>query len=328
MRVDGLVVVDKPGGITSLDVVREIKARFLIKKAGHIGTLDPFATGVLPVVVNEGTKLVPFLREEPKEYEAVMRLGEETSTDDLTGEIIRRGAWETLSPEIIQTAFQTFLGIIRQTPPMFSAVKVNGKPLYRMARKGIEIERSEREVRIYDLQILKVDLPMVHFRVSCSRGTYIRTLAKDIGIKIGCRAHLISLRRTRSGSFSLDQAIPMEKMKGLPTEALRSCLIPLREMLPDFPEVTGDERLIQEVRRGKEMMAQDFEPQPLPPFVAGQWLRMSTPEEGLVAILQSELRRGERGMRDPERVVLRPLRVFHPSTPFAAGRKGAGKDLI
>ncbi|OGP76583.1 MAG: tRNA pseudouridine(55) synthase TruB [Deltaproteobacteria bacterium RBG_16_49_23] len=337
MRIDGLLVVDKPGGMTSLDVVREIKARFFIKKAGHVGTLDPFATGVLPVVMNEGTKLVPFLREDPKDYEAVMKLGEETATDDLTGEITRSGSWETLSPEAIQTVFKSFSGRIRQTPPMFSAVKVKGKPLYRMARKGIEIERREREVQIFDLQIRKIDLPMVHFRVSCSRGTYIRALAKDIGIRIGCGAHLVSLRRTRSGPFSLDQAIPMEKVKALPgEEALQACLIPLKEVLPDFPEVIGDERMIRKVRYGKEMAARDFEPQPLPPFVEGQWLKMSSPGEGLVAILQSELRRGESDKAGPERVVLRPLRVFHPSPlptgrqaiPLPIGEKGEGKDLI
>jgi len=162
MRIDGLLVVDKPGGMTSLDVVREIKARFLIKKAGHIGTLDPFATGVLPVAMNEGTKLIPFLQEDPKDYEAVMKIGEETRTDDLTGEIVRRGPWEDLSPEMIRTVFKSFSGKIRQTPPMFSAIKVKGKPLYRMARKGIEIERQEREVQVYDLQVRKIDLPMIH----------------------------------------------------------------------------------------------------------------------------------------------------------------------
>jgi len=311
MRIDGLLVVDKPAGMTSLDVVREIKARFFIKKAGHIGTLDPFATGVLPVAINEGTKLIPFLQEDPKDYEAVMKIGEETRTDDLTGEIVRRESWEDLTPEIIRTVFKSFSGRIRQTPPMFSAIKVKGKPLYQMARKGIEIERKEREVLVYDLQVWEVDLPMIHFRVSCSKGTYIRALARDIGKRIGCGAHLASLRRTRSGPFSLEQAIPMERIKALPgDEALRASLIPLREVLHGFPEMIGDERLIRKVRHGREMIVRDLDPQTLPPFEEGQWLKMSSPEEGLVAILQSVLRGGEIGKADPDRVALRPIRVF------------------
>src|SRR4030067_1084653 len=123
MEIDGLLIVDKPDGISSLDAVKEVKRRFRVKKAGHIGTLDPFATGVLPVVMNEGTKLVPFLQEDPKDYEAVMKIGEETGTDDLTDEIVERGPWEDLSPEIIRTVFKSFSGKFRQTPPMFSAVK-------------------------------------------------------------------------------------------------------------------------------------------------------------------------------------------------------------
>src|SRR4030042_4298610 len=129
MSVDGLLVVDKPEGITCLEVVREVKRRFRIEKAGHIGTLDPFATGILPVALNDGTKLVPFIEEEPKGYEAIMRLGEETSTDDLTGEVISKKTWEAVTPGAIESIFQTFLGKIHQIPPMFSAIKVKGKPL-------------------------------------------------------------------------------------------------------------------------------------------------------------------------------------------------------
>ncbi len=315
MRIDGLLVVDKPEGMTSLDVVREIKARFFIKKAGHIGTLDPFATGVLPIVMNEGTKLVPFLQEDPKDYEAVLKIGEETRTDDLTGELVNRGSWEGLSLETIRSVFQSFLGNIRQTPPMFSAVKVQGKPLYRMARKGMEIERQERDVRVYDLQIQKLDLPMIHFRTSCSKGTYIRALARDIGRRLGCGAHLVSLRRTRSGSFTLGQALPMERLKALTDEkGLLSSLIPLREVLINLPEVIGDEHLIRKVRYGKEMLVRDLDPKIIPPFEKGQWLKMSASGNGLVAILQSALRGGEIGKADPDRVALRPVRVFRPSS--------------
>lgn len=313
MRIDGLLIVDKPEGITSLEVVRRVKRRFSIKKAGHIGTLDPFATGILPVVINEGTKLVPFLEEDPKEYEGVMRLGEETTTGDLTGEVVRKGSFKGVTSEMVRALFKTFQGRIQQTPPMFSAVKVRGKPLYRLARKGIEIERKAREVEIFDIEVQEINLPEVRFRVSCSKGTYIRALAKDIGKEIGCGAHLVLLRRIRSGSFTLKQAISLDKLMMISgMESLQPWLVSLREALPSLPEVIGDDSLVKKIRFGKEMLMKDLSSQPLPAFGKGQWLKMSYPEEGLVAILKWELKGGETGWANPEKAVLHPLRVFHP----------------
>jgi len=315
--IDGLLVVDKPEGITSLDVVREIKHRFGVKKAGHIGTLDPFATGVLPIVINEGTKLVPFLREGPKEYEVTLRLGEETNTDDWTGKVVMKQPWEGVQPEKVEALIHTFLGKIRQTPPMFSAIKMQGKPLYRLARKGIEVERKEREVEIYNIQMKEIELPLVHFKVSCSKGTYIRTLGRDIGRKIGCGAHLLRLRRIRSGPFTLGQAITWERLKDLSKpDALHSWLISLSAALPSLPEMIGDEQLVKKVRFGKEMIVQDLSPQTLPSFEKGQWLKMSSPQEGLVAILKSEVKGADIPWADPEVVALRPLRVFQPQKRY------------
>lgn len=311
MRMDGLLIVDKPAGMTSLDVVREIKSRFFIRKAGHIGTLDPFATGVLPVVINEGTKLVPFLPGDPKDYEAAMKIGEETDTGDPTGEVVGRKAWDGVSCGAIVAAMEAFRGRIRQIPPMFSAVKVRGIPLYKMARKGIEIERGEKEVEVFDTRITGMDLPLVRFEVSCSRGTYIRTLTKDIGERIGCGAHLVSLRRTRSGPFHIGQAVPMEKLRALSGGGdLRPYLIPLREALKGFREVMGNERLVEKVRQGKEMVAGDLQAQVFPGIKKGEWLRMSSSQEGLVAILRSEMEGEKIGAADPGKVVLRPVRVF------------------
>jgi tRNA pseudouridine55 synthase len=316
--IDGLLIVDKPEGITSLDVVREIKHRLGVRKAGHIGTLDPFATGVLPVAINEGTKLVPFLREGPKEYEVTLKLGEETTTDDWTGQVVTKHPWEGIQPERIEAIFRTFLGKIRQTPPMFSAVKMQGRPLYRLARKGIEIERKEREIEIYKIQILGLELPLVRFDVSCSKGTYIRTLARNIGRKIGCGAHLLCLRRTRSGPFTLDQAISRTELRNLSgPDAFSSWLISLSAALPSFPEVVGDERLVKKVRFGKEMVAQDLIPQALPTFEKGELLKMSSPREGLVAILKSELNGTDIPRVSPETVALRPLRVFQAQEQYS-----------
>jgi tRNA pseudouridine55 synthase len=330
MRVDGLLIVDKPEGMTSLEVVKEIKRRFHVKKAGHIGTLDPFATGVLPVVINEGTKLVPFLEEEPKEYEAILKLGEETTTDDLTGKVAFRKSWEHVTSELIHTVFQNFLGRIQQIPPMFSALKVHGKPLYRLARKGIEVERKEREVEIFNIRVEEIDLPKVRFKVSCSKGTYIRTLGKDIGKKIGCGAHLFSLRRIRSGPFTLERAIPWERLKDLSeAEELSPWLISLKEALPGLPEVIGDERLVKKIRFGNEMKVRDLFPQALPTLEKGQCLKMTSPQEGLVAILRSEVRGSDIQRAHPEWVTFRPLRVFHPSpSPISPKGEREGKDYI
>ncbi len=311
--MDGILIVDKPEGITSLDVARQIKRRFGVKKAGHIGTLDPFATGVLPIVINEGTKLVPFLGEGPKEYEATLQLGEETTTDDRTGQVVMSRPWEGVQPEKIEAVIRTFLGKIRQTPPMFSAVKIDGRPLYRLARKGIEIERKEREVEIYGIQMEGIDLPLVRFKVSCSKGTYIRALGRDIGRKIGCGAHLLRLRRTRSGPFTLGEAISWERIKEFSNRGLLSpWLISLKAALPSLPEVVGDERLVRKVRLGRKMMVQDLSQQNLPAFEKGEWLKICSLEEELVAILKSEMRGADIRRANPEAVAFRPLRIFQP----------------
>jgi len=310
-EVDGILIVDKPEGITSLDVAREMKRRFGVRKAGHIGTLDPFATGVLPIVINEGTKLVPFLGEGPKEYEVTLKLGEETTTDDWTGKVVMSIPWEGVQPEKIESFVQTFLGKIRQTPPMFSAVKIDGRPLYRLARKGIEVRRKEREVEIYEVQMKGIDLPLVHFKVSCSKGTYIRALGRDIGRKIGCGAHLLRLRRTRSGPFTLGEAISWERIKEFSNPSLLSpWLISLKAALPSLPEVVGDEHLVKKVRLGGKMMVQDLSLQNLPAFEKGECLKICSLEEELVAVLRSEMRGADIRRANPEAVAFRPLRIF------------------
>jgi tRNA pseudouridine55 synthase len=312
-NMDGILIVDKPEGITSLDVAREMKRRFGVKKAGHVGTLDPFATGVLPIVINEGTKLVPFLGEGPKEYEVTLKLGEETTTDDWTGQVVTSRAWEEVLPEKIEAVVRTFLGKIRQMPPMFSAVKIAGRPLYRLARKGIEVERKEREVEIYGVQTEGIDLPLVRLKVSCSKGTYIRALGRDIGRKIGCGAHLLRLRRTRSGPFTLGEAISWERIKEFSNPSLLSpWLISLKAALPSLPEVVGDEHLVRKVRLGRKMTVQDLSLQNLPAFEKGECLKICSLEEELVAVLRSEMRGADIRRANPEAVAFRPLRIFQP----------------
>lgn len=311
MTIDGFLVVDKPEGWTSSEVVRRIKSWFSIKRAGHVGTLDPFATGVLPVVLNEARRIVPFLKEDPKEYEAEMKLGEETTTDDLTGETLSQRSLNELTLERIQEVFKTFVGQISQIPPMFSAVKIQGVPLYKWARKGIKKERPKRRVEIFELEIQEVTLPKIRFKVSCSKGTYIRALARDIGKALECGAHLTSLRRLRSGPFHLKDAISWKDLKRISSiDSLSPRILSPEKALSDLLEMRVDELLIKKVSHGKEILLKDLFGCFLPDFKRGQELKMSSLEGKIVAILLSLRDRDEIDQTQPEEVVFRPLRVF------------------
>ena len=204
--LDGFLVVDKPSGMTSHDVVSILRRTFQQKKIGHTGTLDPFATGVLPIALGEGTKAIPFLDESFKEYQAVMRLGISTDTLDFTGKVIDEREWGQITPETVSQTVLRFIGPILQTPPMYSALKRNGVPLYKLARNGESVVREPRRIEIQSLQIDRIDFPYVAVTVRCSKGTYVRTLADDIGEALGTGAHLAELRRTASGPFTLSTA--------------------------------------------------------------------------------------------------------------------------
>lgn len=211
--INGFIVIDKPAGFTSHDIVNRVRRILGTRKVGHTGTLDPFATGVLPVAVNDGTKAIPFLDEGVKCYEAVMRLGVETDSLDLTGKILREADWTAIGLEQMEVVLNRFMGSISQTPPMFSAIKVAGQPLYKLARQGREVERQSREVEISSLDLISFAPPLVEIRVVCSRGTYVRSLADDIGRELGCGATLQELRRTASGPFNISNAITLEMLE-------------------------------------------------------------------------------------------------------------------
>ncbi len=207
----GILVVDKGKGMTSHDVVDLVRKKFGIKKVGHAGTLDPNATGVLILLLGGATKLSSRFLEQDKEYEAVMKLGEKTDSGDCDGKVIKTGEIDVSKKEI-KDAIAGFEGEIEQTPPMVSAKKVKGKRLYKLARKGLEVKRDPKKIVIKKIKVKDIDLPFVGFSVACSKGTYIRQLADDIGEKLGCGAHLTELRRTRSGSFSLEQAVALQDL--------------------------------------------------------------------------------------------------------------------
>jgi tRNA pseudouridine55 synthase len=210
---DGVLLVDKAAGMTSHDVVALVRRRLQIQKVGHCGTLDPLATGLLLLTLGRGTKIQDLLMAEDKEYSGTMMLGAKTSTQDKDGEVIERREVPPLEEKTIRAAFEKFRGDFYQTPPMVSAIKQAGVPLYKLARQGKTVEREPRLVHIYRYSIDRVTLPEINFTVVCSKGFYVRTYAHDIGAELGCGAHLYSLRRVKSGRFDVASAITVDEIK-------------------------------------------------------------------------------------------------------------------
>jgi tRNA pseudouridine55 synthase len=229
-ETDGVLLVDKAPGMTSHDVVAITRRQLNTKKVGHCGTLDPLATGMLIIVIGRGTKIQDLLMSEEKEYVGTMKLGEVTSSQDADGEVTGTLPVPELSMDRIEAAFAKFDGDFYQTPPMVSAIKKEGVPLYKLARKGQTVEREPRFVHVYAHEIQALRLPEIDFRVVCSKGFYVRTYAHDIGADLGCGAHLRSLRRTRSGRFTLDRAVTVEELKTLDAAALTERIISLPEV--------------------------------------------------------------------------------------------------
>jgi len=223
--MDGILVVDKPQGMTSHDVVALMRRRFGLKKVGHAGTLDPMATGVLVMLIGKFTKSSNSFISDDKEYDATLTLGSRSDTGDAWGKIEPSGVRVSFSDAEIETVFNRFTGEIEQRPPMYSAVKFKGKKLYELARKGLTVDVKPRKVVIKRLDISGIALPSVSFRVTCSKGTYIRQLCVDIGEALGCGGYLSRLIRTRSGAFTVDQAIPLEDLKSLDSQALAGRLV-------------------------------------------------------------------------------------------------------
>jgi len=228
---DGVLLVDKPPKLTSHDVVDRLRRHFGFRKVGHCGTLDPAATGLLVIVLERATKLQANLMIEDKTYEGVMQLGIATDSQDADGAVIAEKPVPLLTEADLETVLAKFRGDLQQIPPMVSAIKHQGTPLYKLARKGQTVEREPRLVHIYDLRILKLELPHVHLRVACSKGTYVRTLCHDIGEMLGCGAHLAGLRRTRSGRFDVKDAKPLDELLQLKREQLQPLVIPILKLL-------------------------------------------------------------------------------------------------
>jgi tRNA pseudouridine55 synthase len=244
-RVNGILLLDKPSGLTSNAALQAVKKLYRARKAGHTGSLDPLATGLLPICFGEATKVSGFLLDADKDYRVTCRFGERTTTGDAEGELLEQRPVEDLTEDRLNEVLQGFLGEIEQIPPMYSALKHKGERLYKLAREGVEVEREPRRVTIHALELLTLASPLAEIRVHCSKGTYVRTLVEDIGEVLGCGAHVAGLRRLGVGPFDDTQLVDMETLRAVAGEgeqALDKLLLPLESGLAQWPDVrlSGD----------------------------------------------------------------------------------------
>lgn len=239
--MDGILVIRKEKGYTSHDVVARLRGILHMKKIGHTGTLDPEAEGVLPVALGKATRLVDMLTEKEKTYEAVMRLGVVTDTQDMTGTVLSETEVSVTEAEV-ETAIASFVGEQQQIPPMYSALKVNGKKLYELAREGKTVERKARTVHFYEITVLEMKLPIVRFRVTCSKGTYIRTLCHDMGQKLGCGGCMESLLRTKVGRFELEECMTLAQVEDAVKDGtIEGKILGIEDALKEFPRICSTE---------------------------------------------------------------------------------------
>ena len=309
LKPSGVLVVDKPEGVTSHDTVSRARKTLGLKKIGHAGTLDPFATGVLVLLVGEGTKLSNYLMDGRKTYVASIKLGEKRDTADLTGEIVESASFDNISLSDIKTALTAFEGEIEQLPPMYSALKKNGVPLYKYARKGIEIERKKRLVVIDSIKLLEFNSPYIDIEVSCSKGTYIRTLAEDIAAALGTLGHLVKLRRTRSGALSIDDAISFEDL--LAQEKTSQSMTSLADSIKTMPEIVVSEEGSRKIRTGTKLLAGFIEGYKLNKTPSDDLTRVLALDGSLVSIIEVLTDEREYSKLSADSEVGKSIRVFN-----------------
>lgn len=272
--IDGIVILDKAIGISSNRALQEVKRIFDAQKAGHTGSLDPLATGVLPLCLGEATKVSQFLLDSDKKYRAKLKLGVRTDSGDSEGNILESCADFEVSEQQIEEALTPFKGEIEQVPPMYSALKVNGVPLYKMARKGQTIEREPRRITVYSIEMTAFEGDELELEIACSKGTYIRTIADDLGQALGCGAHIIALRRTQAGAFTEADCVTTETLKeefesgGL--SVIDDHLIPMDKAIADLPEVILPSITASFIKNGQPVLVRHL------------------PEEGLVRLYEEE----------------------------------------
>ena len=294
--LDGVLLLDKGLGLSSNDALVRAKRLFLAQKAGHTGTLDPLASGLLPLCFGEATKFSQDLLEADKTYEATMRLGERTTTGDAEGEVLETRPVAAGLPDV-EAALARFRGPISQVPPMHSALKRDGKPLYEYSRAGQVVERAARDVTIHRLELLGAALPDVTFRVICSKGTYVRTLAEDIGEALGCGAHLVALRRTGVGALTLEHAVTLEALEAMEQSQRDAALAPVDALLSSFAPLHLEAEQARRFQQGQRLRLADRSP--LASFGEVTRVRVYRADDG--ALLG--VARFEEGVLAPERLV-------------------------
>ncbi len=290
-ELSGVVVVDKPGGPTSFDVVRRVKGLFKTKRCGHTGTLDPTATGVLPICIGDATKIASFISEGEKEYDATVRFGEITDTQDAAGRTLEKRPLGDLTEERVRAELQGFVGLVEQTPPMYSARKVDGKRLYELARAGEEVEREARQVNVDEAKLVFFRPPDAGIFVRCSKGTYLRTLAHDLGQRVGCGAHLKGLKRVRVGPFGIEDSVGLDTLMAAAREdraELQRYVLPVSRALADLAELRLDVDLARRVAHGHAPGPADLSRLRAPPFSRGRKVRLVDPQDRVLAVAESD----------------------------------------
>lgn len=285
--MDGVIVIRKEKGFTSHDVVAKLRGILHMKKIGHTGTLDPDAEGVLPVALGKATRLVDMITDKEKTYEAVMRLGVVTDTQDMSGTVLSQTTELSVTEEELCTVVSSFVGDYMQVPPMYSALKVNGKKLYELAREGKTVERKPRPVHFYEIEILDISFPLVRFRVTCSKGTYIRTLCHDIGEKLGCGAAMESLLRTKVGRFTLDDAITLAQIEeAVQKGTIESKILGIEEILAEYPRVCCTKEGDRLLANGNPLVQALVDAQ-----AKKGWIRMCSSEGSFAGVYQWDEKR-------------------------------------
>jgi tRNA pseudouridine55 synthase len=307
--LSGILLVDKPEGISSHAVVSRVRRALNMKKVGHAGTLDPFATGLLVILVGEGTKLSDSLMAGKKRYVATVSMGEKTDTGDLTGTVVEKKEYAGVDASSVLEVLPRYTGEIDQVPPMYSALKKDGVPLYRMARKGIEIERKSRKISIDRLEMDSFDPPFFSIDVECSKGTYIRTLAEDISEAMGTCGHLVSLRRMSVGSFSAENAITLSQVDE--AGVAKASLIPISKAIPAMPELVVSDEAEDRISNGQAIRSEWINACMPEKIKTGERVKVTSSKGRLISIAEIIHEMGREVDLPPGFVVGKSLRVFN-----------------
>ena len=292
-EIDGVFLLDKPLGFSSNQALKKIQWLFNAKKAGHTGTLDPMASGLLPICLGEATKFSHRLLDANKSYIATIQLGITTSTGDQEGEVISEKE-VVLNEAQLKDTLKKFIGDMTQIPPMYSALKFEGKPLYEYAREGIEIERKSRQIKIFDIKLINIEKSIITIEVLCSKGTYIRTLAEDIGQTMGCGAHLKGLERTQTGNFQLSEALSIEALEAMPMASREKALMPIDVLLEELSSIKLNMAELDAIKKGQSI---DFNSK------NDKEVRLYSPSGQFVGIGQPDLK----GRLFPKRLIAKIL---------------------